>query len=89
MKKAIVSVIGKDKKGIIARVCMELYNLNINIADITQTVMQEYFTMIMMVELEEDQVFAEVSSALKKLGEEIGVSISIQHEDIFGAMHRI
>mgnify|MGYP003295545311 CR=1 FL=1 len=87
--RAVISVIGKDKKGIIARVCMELYNLNINIADITQTVMQEYFTMIMMVELEEDQVFAEVSSALKKLGEEIGVSISIQHEDIFGAMHRI
>ena len=77
MKKAIVSVIGKDKKGIIARVCMELYNLNINIADITQTVMQDYFTMIMMVELEEEQVFAEVSSALKNLGEAIGVSISI------------
>ena len=89
MKKAIVSVIGKDKKGIIAGVTDILYKMDINVADITQTVMQDYFTMIMLVELGDAVDFSIVKESLAKKGEELGVTVSIQHEDIFNAMHRI
>ena len=89
MKKAIVSVIGKDKKGIIAGVTDILFKMDINVADITQTIMQDYFTMIMLVEIDEDADFSVIKDALAKKGEELGVTVSIQHEDIFNAMHRI
>ena len=89
MKKAIVSVIGKDKKGIIAGVTDILFKMDINVADITQTIMQDYFTMIMLVEINEDADFSVIKNALAKKGEELGVTVSIQHEDIFNAMHRI
>ena len=89
MKKAIVSVIGKDKKGIIAGVTDILFKMDINVADITQTVMQDYFTMIMLVELDDGVDFSAVKESLAKKGEELGVTVSIQHEDIFNAMHRI
>ena len=89
MKKAIVSVIGKDKKGIIAGVTDILFKMDINVADITQTVMQDYFTMIMLVELDDGVDFSTVKESLAKKGEELGVTVSIQHEDIFNAMHRI
>ncbi|MBQ8196981.1 MAG: ACT domain-containing protein [Clostridia bacterium] len=89
MKKAIVSVIGKDKKGIIAGVTDILFKMDINVADITQTIMQDYFTMIMLVELADSVDFSLVKESLAKKGEELGVTVSIQHEDIFNAMHRI
>lgn len=89
MKKAIVSVIGKDKKGIIAGVTDILFKMDINVADITQTIMQDYFTMIMLVELADSVDFSLVKERLAKKGEELGVTVSIQHEDIFNAMHRI
>ena len=90
MKKAIVSVIGKDKRGIIANVSACLYELNINIEDISQTIMQNYFTMIMLVDIDESNIpFNEISAKLKALGEKIGVEIRIQNESIFQAMHRI
>ncbi len=89
MKKAIVSVIGKDKKGIIAGVTQTLFELDINVLDITQTIMQEYFTMIMLVNIEENADFAVLSAKLKETGEKLGVTVAIQHEDIFNAMHRI
>ena len=89
MKKAIVSVIGKDKKGIIAGVTDILFKMDINVADITQTIMQDYFTMIMLVELADSIDFSLVKESLAKKGEELGVTVSIQHEDIFNAMHRI
>lgn len=88
--KAIVSVIGKDKKGIIARVASALYKRNINIMDISQTILEKYFTMIMLTDLSEIAVsFTELADELNQLGKEIGVSIKIQHQDIFDAMHNI
>ena len=88
--KAIVSVIGKDKRGIIAKVSTALWEMGINIEDISQTIMQEYFTMIMLVDLSEAQLpFQEVSDKLKDLENKIGVEIRIQSEAIFNAMHRV
>lgn len=86
--KAIVSVIGTDKKGIIAKVSNCLYELQINIEDISQTIMSsQYFTMIMMVNLEEStHNIMQVNEALQKLANELAVEIRIQNEDIFNAM---
>lgn len=88
--KAVVSVIGTDRKGIIAKVSNALFELNINVEDISQTIMQSYFTMIMLVDLSEaNRDFKGVSEKLSALGDEIGVEIRIQNEQIFTAMHRI
>ncbi len=88
--KAIITVIGKDTTGIIAAVCTLLAERKINILDISQTVMDGFFTMTMLVDLTESTVaFADVSDALAKKGEEMGLVIRIQREDIFDKMHRI
>ncbi|MCI8728952.1 MAG: ACT domain-containing protein [Clostridia bacterium] len=88
--KAIVSVIGKDKKGIIAKVSAKLYDMDINVEDISQTILQDHFTMIMMVSLDDtNESFSSIADVLKKTGEENGVEIRIQHEDIFNSMHKI
>ncbi len=88
--KAIITVIGKDTTGIIAAICTLLAEKKINILDISQTVMDGFFTMTMLVDLKESTVaFAEVSDSLSKKGEELGLSIRIQREDIFDLMHRI
>jgi ACT domain-containing protein len=88
--RAIVTVIGKDQVGIIASVCTLLAGEGVNILDISQTILQEYFTMFMLVDTSNCRVsFAELSKALKESGEERGLSIRIQREDIFDAMHRI
>lgn len=88
--KAIVSVIGKDKRGIIAKVSTALYELEVNVEDISQTILQEYFAMIMSVEISQSKIsFAELSDKLAKLGKEIGVEIHIQTKEIFDAMHEI
>ncbi len=88
--KAIVSVLGEDKKGIIAKVSGALFDMGINVEDISQTIMQSYFTMIMLVSLEDCEMsFVEVSDRLKVIGEEIGVDIRIQSEAIFEMMHKI
>jgi ACT domain-containing protein len=88
--KAIVSVIGMDKPGIVAGVSTVLANHNVNITDISQSYAQEFFTMIMVVDFEKSKSsLKEVNDELKKLGEEIGIFVSIQHEDVFKAMHRI
>ena len=88
--KAIVTVIGKDKVGITANVCMLLAQNNINILDITQTVLQEYFTMVMLVDTAAcTESIGEMSDILREAGEEQGLVIRIQREDIFNAMHRI
>ena len=88
--KAIVSVFGTDQKGIIAKVSGKLYELGINVEDISQTIMQNYFSMIMLVDMTDcAEKFADVSAVLAKLGEEIGVEIRIQTEAIFQTMHRI
>ena len=88
--KGIITVIGKDNKGIIARVSNHVYLNGINILDLSQTIIQGYFNMVMIVDLsghEED--FLDLAASLEKLGEEIGVLIKLQHEDIFNSMHRI
>ena len=87
--KAIVTVLGKDKVGIIARVSGELAKLGVNVEDISQTIMQDYFVMIMMVEVPSGEKIADIAPRLDELGNEIGVFVRIQHEDIFNAMHRI
>ena len=87
--KALVTVLGKDKVGIIAKVSGELAKLGVNVEDISQTIMQDYFVMIMMVEVPKGEKIAEITPKLDELGKEIGVSVRIQHEDIFNAMHRI
>ena len=88
--KAIVTVVGKDAVGIIAGVCVQLASYNINILDISQTVMQGYFTMMMAVDTAKSEIpFAELAKKLEAKGEEMGMSIRLQREDIFEAMHRV
>lgn len=88
--RAIVTVIGKDKPGITAAVSTALAQKNVNIEDISQTIVQGNFTMIMLCELENAKVsLLELKKELQEKGQEIGVSIHVQHEDIFNAMHKI
>lgn len=88
--KAIVTVIGKDQVGIIASVCALLSQYGVNILDISQTVLQEYFTMVMLVDLSACQSpITQLSEELDKAGQARSLSIRIQREDIFNAMHRI
>ena len=88
--KAIVTVIGKDRVGITAAVCSILAQHNINILDITQTILQDIFTMVMLVDTTaSNQSVGELSDILEAAGVAGGLSIRIQREDIFNAMHRI
>lgn len=88
--KAIVTVVGKDKKGIIARVSNVLFEKSINIIDISQTIMQDMFTMIMMVEFDSKEVsVGDIDTALDVIAEDMGLSIHVQREEIFSSMHRI
>ena len=88
--RAIITVIGKDAKGIIANVSGYLAKTDINILDISQTIMQEYFTMVMLVDLADaKEDFKTISENLDKVGEKLSVTIKIQHEDIFNSMHRV
>ena len=88
--KAVVTVTGKDKVGIIAMASAECAKYGANIVDISQTVLNEYFAMIMLVSLEGLTVdFASFADALNKAGREVGVDIRVMHEDIFNTMHRI
>ena len=90
MSKTIITVVGKDTVGIIAKVCTYLSEHEVNILDISQTIVQGYFNMMMIVDASNCTVSSDVlSDELDKLGEEIGVSIKAQHEDIFASMHRI
>ena len=88
--KAIVTVVGKDKPGIIAKVSGTLAENVVNIEDISQTIVQGNFTMIMLCDFSKATVsLLELKDVMKNTGEEIGVSIHVQHEDIFNAMHKI
>lgn len=90
MMKAIVTVLGKDRVGIMSAVCALLADHNINILDISQTILDEYFTMVMLVDAAAcDMPFAELTALLEKEGEARSLSIRAQREDIFHAMHRI
>lgn len=88
--KAVVTVTGKDKVGIIAMASRECARFDVNIIDISQTVMKEYFAMIMLVELDNLNCdFSAFVTAMKTTGEENGVDIRVMHEDIFNTMHKI
>ncbi|MBP2097472.1 ACT domain-containing protein [Enterococcus rivorum] len=88
--RAVLTVIGKDKVGIIAGVSQKLSELKINIIDVSQTIMDEYFTMMMMLEIpKENHNIEQIREDLNLLGEKLGVKISIQNEEIFNTMHKL
>ena len=90
MKKCIITVVGKDTVGIIARVCTYLAENKINILDISQTIVHGYFNMMMITDISgATKDMGQMSEDLKKLGEEIGVIIRCQREEIFEKMHRL
>lgn len=89
-ERAIVTVMGKDKVGIIAMVASTLSAHSVNILDISQTILADFFTMIMVVDIAKSTInLQELQNVLREKGEEIGVQINVQHEDIFKFMHRI
>ncbi len=88
--KAIITVLGKDQVGIMYQVSKVLNDNHVNIEDVTQTIMQDYFTMLMLVKLDETaSSFEKVHQALRELGQKNGLSIHIQKEEIFDTMHKI
>ncbi len=90
MKKTIITVVGKDTVGIIAKVCTYLAENEINILDISQTIVQDYFNMMMIVDTNKmSKQFGDMADELAALGEKIGVVIKCQKEEIFDKMHRI
>ncbi|MBO4903022.1 MAG: ACT domain-containing protein [Lachnospiraceae bacterium] len=90
MQKSVITVVGKDTVGIMAKVCTYLANNRINIEDISQTIVQGYFNMMMIVDMEKtDKPFTDIASELAQIGEEIGVIIRCQREEIFDQMHRL
>ena len=90
MKKSIITVVGKDTVGITAKVCTYLAENNINILDISQTIVQGYFNMMMVVDISEiEKDFKVICDDMEQMGEEIGVKIQCQKEEIFEKMHRL
>ena len=90
MKKTIITVVGHDTVGIIAKVCTYLADNNINILDITQTIVKEIFDMMMIVDIARSpKSFDEIAKEMDELGQRIGASIRCQREEIFTSMHRI
>lgn len=88
--KAVVTVVGKDRVGIIAQVCTQLAEFNVNVLDISQTVMQGYFTMMMVVDVAAANVpLAQLAKELEEKGKQMSLSIRLQRQDIFDAMHRV
>ncbi|MHB0977578.1 MAG: ACT domain-containing protein [Candidatus Aquicultorales bacterium] len=90
MGKAVVTVLGEDKVGIVAGVSKTLAENGVNIEDISQTIMRDLFAMVMLVTLDEGRMsIGDLQERLKEAGKEIGVHITVQHEDLFRFMHRI
>lgn len=88
--RAVVTVVGKDKTGIISKVSSFLADKNVNILDISQTILEEYFAMIMLVDLSAaTEKLADLAEECREMGEKIGMSVHVQHEDIFNAMHKV
>lgn len=88
--RAVITVIGKDRVGIIAGISTVLADCNVNILDLSQTIMQEIFTMVMLVDVSKCSIsFADLSARLENKGKDLGLSVKIQHEEIFSSMHRI
>lgn len=90
MNKAIITVVGKDAKGIIAKVCTYLAENDVNILDITQTIIDGFFNMMMIADVSTvEKPFETLTAELEELGKRIGVQVKCQREDIFDKMHRI
>ena len=89
MKRTVITVVGKDAVGIIAKVCTYLAQNGVNILDISQTIVQGFFNMMMIVDTGKVKSFENLSHELEQIGDEIGVVIKCQHEEIFDRMHRI
>ncbi len=90
MKKTIITVVGKDTVGIIAKVCSYLAESNVNILDISQTIVSEFFNMMMIVDCNNaSKPFDQMADELEEIGRTMGLHIRMQHEDIFNSMHRI
>ena len=90
MNRTIITVIGKDRVGIIAKICTYLAENSINVLDINQSIVQGFFNMIMIVDAQNSEKdFAVLNSEIEKISEDLGVKIKMQHEDIFNVMHRI
>lgn len=90
MKKTVITVVGKDRVGIIAKVCTYLANNKVNILDISQTIVQGFFHMMMIVDINDaPKDFHVIQEELEQVGEETGVIVKLQREDIFDSMHRI
>ncbi len=88
--RAIITVIGRDTVGIIAHVTAILSQNNVNILDISQSILQEFFAMVMLADLSGSSIpFAELKTLLDEAGQQLGVTIRIQHESVFEAMHRV
>ncbi len=88
--RAVLTVIGKDTVGILARVSAECAKFNVNISEVTQTVLQDLFCMIMMCDIEKmSRPFSEFSDMMSALGKEMHLSVTVMHEDIFNSMHTI
>jgi ACT domain-containing protein len=88
--RAVITVIGKDMVGILAKVANECAEHNINVLEVTQSILQDMFAMIMMVEITNSDIsFTQFADDISKMGEEMGLSIHAMHEDIFDAMHTI
>ncbi|MCT8138219.1 ACT domain-containing protein [Anaerobacillus sp. CMMVII] len=89
MKRAVVSVIGKDQVGIIAKVTNVLAKNNVNVLDISQTILQDFFTMMMLVDVSETDSLNKLQEQFEPINHEMGLKINIQLEDLFKAMHRV
>ncbi|WP_394527117.1 ACT domain-containing protein [Lacrimispora sp. JR3] len=90
MNKTIITVVGKDTVGIIAKICTYLADNRVNILDISQTIVQGFFNMMMIVDMDDSvKPFGELSDELEQIGDEIGVKVKCQREEIFTKMHRI
>ncbi len=90
MKKAVVTVIGKDMVGILAKVSTKCSQLNVNVIEVTQSVLQDLFAMIMLVDMTNMSCpFAQFTAEMQETGKELGQTIHVMHEDIFNSMHRI
>lgn len=88
--KAVITVVGKDMVGIVSRVAGTCTTCNINVTEVTQSILQDLFCMIMLADISKANLpFGEFAEMMKKLGEELGLSIHVMHEDIFHSMHRI
>ena len=88
--RAVISVIGKDMVGILAKISAKSSEVNANVVDVTQTILQDMFVMVIVIEIVKvTSGFSELSDSLTKLGSEMGLSVHVMHEDIFNSMHRI